>query len=412
MRDRRLFTATALMLALAVAPKMRAQWMLVDGPSSEHFRTLGVSGSNLFVACDSGLYRSTDQGISWVPANSGLGGAAVDAFASDGTNIFAGTDSGVFLSANNGTSWAPVNTLSDTNGLASYTIRVLVVSGNYLFAGTNSGLFRSSDNGTTWTTIENGLTEGNIYALVAIGSDLFVGNLGGGVFHSTDNGDSWTPANTGLTSSYIHVLTEIGSDPSSAILFAGTIDKGVFLSTNNGVSWNPASTGLPANTYVQDLLVNGTNLFVSTFDSAVYRSTDNGTNWQHVSSGITDTNVYTLAVCDTTLFAGTIHGVWRRSLSDFNNSSVTHVTSAESSLSNYPNPFNQSTTINFTTPESGVATVTTVNALGTEIARIFSGELSAGEHTFAWDATGLPPGMYECIVQMNGSVQREASIKN
>jgi ligand-binding sensor domain-containing protein len=296
--------------------------------------------------------------------------------------------------------------------LASYTIRVLVVSGNYLFAGTNSGLFRSSDNGTTWTTIENGLTEGNIYALVAIGSDLFVGNLGGGVFHSTDNGDSWTPANIGLTSSYIHVLTEIGSDPSSAMLFAGTTDQGVFLSTNNGVSWNSASTGLPANTYVQDLIVSGTNLFVSTFDSAVYLSTDDGTSWQHVSSGITDTNVYTLAVCDTTLFAGTIHGVWRRSISDFNNSSVSPIASIENSLRCYPNPFSSSTTINFTTPESGVATVAMVNILGTEVAHLFSGELSAGEHSFTWDATGLPPGMYECIVQMNGSVQPEATIKN
>jgi hypothetical protein len=56
--------------------------------------------------------------------------------------------------------------------------------------------------------------------------------------------------------------------------------------------------------------------------------------------------------------------------------------------------------------------VAMVNILGTEVAHLFSGELSAGEHTFAWDATSLPPGMYECIVQMNGSVQREASIKN
>jgi hypothetical protein len=34
-----------------------------------------------------------------------------------------------------------------------------------------------------------------------------------------------------------------------------------------------------------------------------------------------------------------------------------------------------------------------------------------GEHTFTWNATGLPDGMYECIVRMNGQVQRVASVK-
>jgi hypothetical protein len=62
--------------------------------------------------------------------------------------------------------------------------------------------------------------------------------------------------------------------------------------------------------------------------------------------------------------------------------------------------------------ESGLADVIVVNILGTEVAHIYSGELSVGEHSFTWDAIGLPPGMYECLVQMNGSVKRIASIKH
>jgi hypothetical protein len=48
-----------------------------------------------------------------------------------------------------------------------------------------------------------------------------------------------------------------------------------------------------------------------------------------------------------------------------------------------------------------------VNLLGEEVARVFEGSLTAGEHNFMWSKpTGLPDGMYECVVQMNGSVQQ------
>jgi hypothetical protein len=72
----------------------------------------------------------------------------------------------------------------------------------------------------------------------------------------------------------------------------------------------------------------------------------------------------------------------------------------------FPNPLTQSTTISFTWPESGVAEVTIVNLLGEEVARVFSGALQSGEHSFSWDASGMPPGIYECLVRMNGNVER------
>jgi hypothetical protein len=53
-----------------------------------------------------------------------------------------------------------------------------------------------------------------------------------------------------------------------------------------------------------------------------------------------------------------------------------------------------------------VAEVTVVNLLGEEVARVFSGELQAGKHSFSWDASRMPPGMYECLVRMNGSVEQ------
>ena len=46
-----------------------------------------------------------------------------------------------------------------------------------------------------------------------------------------------------------------------------------------------------------------------------------------------------------------------------------------------------------------------MNLLGAPVAHLFSGELAAGEHDFAWDAQGMALGSYWCIVRMNGSVE-------
>ena len=73
------------------------------------------------------------------------------------------------------------------------------------------------------------------------------------------------------------------------------------------------------------------------------------------------------------------------------------------SFTAYPNPTTNTTILRLTTPESGYGTIRIVNTLGAEVARIYSGELSAGEHSFEWDANRFVPGMYECVVRMNGS---------
>ncbi len=75
------------------------------------------------------------------------------------------------------------------------------------------------------------------------------------------------------------------------------------------------------------------------------------------------------------------------------------------SVQSYPNPFSRSTTITFTS-QSGFANVSIMNLLGSQVAQIFSGELTTGEHSFTWNADGVAPGMYECIVQMNGQIKQ------
>ena len=89
---------------------------------------------------------------------------------------------------------------------------------------------------------------------------------------------------------------------------------------------------------------------------------------------------------------------------DVNDVRVGYLTSPKISLvSSYPNPFSQSTTIHFTSEERGFAQVTVVNLLGNEVARLFDGELEAGEHSFEWDALGAAAGTYFCIIRQGSA---------
>ena len=61
---------------------------------------------------------------------------------------------------------------------------------------------------------------------------------------------------------------------------------------------------------------------------------------------------------------------------------------------NYPNPFNPVTTLSFYLPESQEVKLSVFNVVGQPVAVLAEGTMSAGDHTFEWDATGLPSGMY------------------
>jgi hypothetical protein len=62
---------------------------------------------------------------------------------------------------------------------------------------------------------------------------------------------------------------------------------------------------------------------------------------------------------------------------------------------NFPNPFNPTTSIEFTVPRSGYTTLKVYNTLGQEVARLFEGNAEAGMiHSVDWRAAVMPSGLY------------------
>ena len=60
----------------------------------------------------------------------------------------------------------------------------------------------------------------------------------------------------------------------------------------------------------------------------------------------------------------------------------------------YPNPFTRQTTIRLTLPAAQPTSIAVWNMLGQQVGLVHQGVLPAGTHRFAFDAAGLPSGVY------------------
>jgi hypothetical protein len=76
---------------------------------------------------------------------------------------------------------------------------------------------------------------------------------------------------------------------------------------------------------------------------------------------------------------------------------------------NYPNPFNPSTTIKFSTEVFSDVKVTIYNTLGQEVTTLFNNVMNAGTYELNWfgrdkNGAAVPTGMYFYRIQSNDRV--------
>jgi hypothetical protein len=81
------------------------------------------------------------------------------------------------------------------------------------------------------------------------------------------------------------------------------------------------------------------------------------------------------------------------------------------SLSSFPNPFRDETTIRVEMPESGRISIAMYALDGRMIEEIFDGETASGENKFVWNAGNQANGMYICKVQYQGQIYHLKIVK-
>jgi photosystem II stability/assembly factor-like uncharacterized protein len=193
-----------------------------------------VDSSTLYAGADDGLFRTTSSGDSWerLPLPNGtISAVAVDPVTP--TTIYAGTllaaTGGLFKSTDNGATWM-------TAGLDF--VRCIVIdpsSPSTIYAAVDR-LYRSRDAGATWSAAGNLFAD--ISSLALDGATLYMGTTEG-VFKSSDFGEHWTAADTGVAYKRVSALA---TSP-AGVLYAGSSD-GVFRTSDAGNTWTALNTGL------------------------------------------------------------------------------------------------------------------------------------------------------------------------
>jgi hypothetical protein len=140
------------------------------GLTNPFIRSLAIIGTNIFAGTlGAGVFLSSNNGESWTEA--GLANRVVYSFTVSDTNLFAGTDVGVFRSTDNGATW-----ILGYNDL----VWSLAISDTMLFIGTwDKGVFCSTVNSASWTAVNIGLTNLYVRSLAVSGFNLFAGTTDG-----------------------------------------------------------------------------------------------------------------------------------------------------------------------------------------------------------------------------------------
>ena len=274
---------------------------------------LVVRGATMILGTRYGLYKSTDNGLSWNQDSTGTactdvpGLAPVIGDAGD-TILFCRVGAcGLLSSSDMGVSWQ-----SSNNGLYDNSVSSIIAcndsSGNVIFlAGTRRiGMYRSSDFGRTWNQKNYGITCGPVTGLAMVDSSLVAGVFGTGVFRTRDNGAHWDDRTSG--SRVRDPWSVIAGD---SCILVGDATDGIARTTNDGNSWTSiSSTSRLITSLARFTNDDGqTNIFAGTDGWGVDVSTDDGVNWNWLDHGAINSYIYCFAVAKSTMFVGTQNGV-------------------------------------------------------------------------------------------------------
>lgn len=316
-----------------------------------------------------GIKRSTNGGLNWQDASSGLTGSA----AWIGPIISHPTEAGVF-----------------------YTAREKV--------------FKSTDWGASWFPISSG-TSGIIREMAICKSNPSVMYVSSGylIFKSTNAGTSFLSTTTGLqnrtiSSVYIH------PDSSNVVLltYSGFGTGKIYKTTNGGSSWNNISGNLP-DSPVNDMLIYypgvPTSIYYTAMDAGVFYTDNYGSNWIELADSLPNSVAMNLDYhLSTNAVRVATHGrgVWELGntigIINFNH----EIPSGYSLKQNYPNPFNPVTFIKYDIYNEGFVNLAVYDILGRELKKIISENQRPGTYTVQFNGSSLSSGVYFYKLSVNG----------
>ena len=407
------------------------QWQRTNLPDSAKVNTIKMKDSFIIAGTDrDGIFVSTDGGENWTSSNKGLQDTLVHTILILGNTLFAGTETGVSVSTDNGENWRSINSGLSGLGVWSLEVSAGTAGDTTIFAGTWSGVYSSTDRGEHWKVTRLSNTAAPVHSIVVFDRYVYAATVGEGIFLSRDNGLTWW-------NFYVRPYADEYPIPVFAPIysissFAG-LGKNCILAGSIGSLYYGVDTIFTADTSLakrtreakpilcyasrNDTLFTavGGNLFkLYWIYSYIYspgipgiippRLIDSvpaydarGLNIPYLG----DRTVYSLALNNAYIFAGTEDGIWRLSYPG----AITKVESPQdlpvgfSLEQNYPNPFNPSTAIGYRLPANSDVVLRVIDLLGREVATLVNQFQRAGTYEVKFDGSNVPSGVYFCRIQ-------------
>jgi photosystem II stability/assembly factor-like uncharacterized protein len=150
----------------------------------------------LFAGTDAGLFRSLNNGLAWqavkFPGITGFPVMAIYAPARGSARLAVRTGSGLFLSSDAGVTWHPAALPDDSYYL--YDVALSSDQDTPILAATSRGVLRSADDGQHWSLVTAGVPTSTVESVRFHPErklEAFLVQYGK-IYRSTDGGESWT----------------------------------------------------------------------------------------------------------------------------------------------------------------------------------------------------------------------------
>ena len=188
----------------------------------------------------------------------------VDSIGFSSSHILVPGGSGIFVSSNNGVSWSLLNNSPQD----AFTVAVAPSEQNLVYSSNLSGLFESTDYGSKWVKVNGGIFES--IAVDPINSSIIAGSSGTSAMISYDGGKDFQYLGImsneyGLTSAYIYFY-----DLSGKPVLVFSTDHGLFVSENMGNSWINSTYNIPSPVISSFFMTPGGASYVSTYGSGIW----------------------------------------------------------------------------------------------------------------------------------------------
>ncbi len=252
-----------------------------------------------------------------------------------------------------------------------------------LFFDSHSNLYRSTDLGNSWNIVWRSQSAGGTRSICMYSKNEFYFAYGIALYKSTDQGATWN-----CVYEFSDPILTISKSPWGNI-FIGT-ENGVY--KNNISGWEKMDSYYNHG-YVKKIIYTGSN-HMYTLGNGVYVSDDFGKSLSYIRTE-SDHFVWPDYIDIATTDDGTIYlsqGSYILTRTDKSTKQI--LPNSTYLLNNYPNPFNNQTTIEFYLSEPGETTLSIFDVTGRLVDTIFKRNIDAGFYKLNWQPQDFSSGIY------------------